>query len=93
MIKRDRAKQVMIENVVVSVLGIGAVMVVGDVQGPCTPFIYRETYAGFRGAGSFVTEERLKPQNTRLNYNNQVDEHIRDSNIFGEAVETDRPVI
>ncbi len=91
MIKRDRAKQVMVENVIALEIGNASVMVIGDVLGPCTPFTYSETYAGLRGPGSFVTAETLPPVNNRLNYNNQVDEDVRDLNLWGESVETFRP--
>lgn len=91
MIKRDRAKQVMIETVLITDIGASGVMAVGDVHGPCTPFTYAETYAGLRGAGSYVTQEVLTPQNSRLNYNNRLDENIRDQNIFGDSSETFRP--
>jgi len=93
MIKRDRAKQVMVESVFITDVGVAGVMVVGDVHGPCTPFTYAEAYAGLRGAGSFATQEVLTPQNSRLNYNNRLDENVRDLNIIGESRETFRPDI
>lgn len=93
MIKRDRSKQIMINNIKVGSLIFSAVLQVGDVYEDCHPFSVGDAYGGYRGAPSFETEEELKPINTRLHYANQLDEDVTDYNIFGEKFETFRPNI
>lgn len=91
MIRRDRPKQVYVQNTLVLDVSVSAVLQVGDVFGPVDPFSYGEAYGAYRGAPSFVTEAELEPVNTRLHYANQVDEDYRDSNIVGEQLEVFSP--
>lgn len=91
MIRRDRAKQVMIEHVVIETVFFSAVVEIGDVYGICDPFSYTEAYGGYRGAPSFITAEVTEPVDTRLHFANQLDEDVLDYDIRGEDVYTFRP--
>jgi hypothetical protein len=94
MFRRDRSKQVNVNNILVIQITFSAVMQVGDVHDDCHPFSMGDAYGGYRGAPSFVSNAVLEePINTRLNYANQLDEDVTDYNIFGEKFEMFRPNI
>ena len=91
MIRRDRSKQVIVENVIIETIYFSAVVQVGDVYGTSHPFTYQEAYGGYRGAPSFVTAETPERVDTRLHFANQLDEDVLDYGIIGEDVITYLP--
>ena len=93
MIKRTRRRQVIAGDIEVLFVGNSGILQVGDVYDDVEPFSYGEAYAGYRGAASFATETILEPSNTRLHYQNQLDEDVRDHNIWGDLQEVMRPNI
>jgi hypothetical protein len=91
MFKRDRVRQSVVKYMHISDISTTGILQIGDVYDSVNPFSYAEAYAGYRGAPSFNTHEVLPRMDTRLHYANQVDEDVRDYNIYGEQPETFRP--
>jgi len=91
MFKRRRVKQVLVREMHILNVSFSAVIQIGDVEGRVDPADYAETYGGYRGASSFITEEIQPAVNLRLHYANQTDEDLSDLNLYGEGVETFRP--
>jgi hypothetical protein len=92
MFKRNRAKQTVIQDMRVLSVVLSGVVQIGDVYQGVDPFSYTEAYSGYRGAPSFATLKRIEePVNTRLHYANQLDEDVRDYNLFGKKLEVFLP--
>ncbi|TCP55669.1 hypothetical protein EV586_103323 [Tumebacillus sp. BK434] len=92
MFTRTRAKQTIVQEMLVLAVANSGVVQIGDVWQGIDPFSYGEAYAGYRGAPGFLEQGRFEePIDTRLHFADQVDEEVRDSNMWGGIQETFRP--
>ncbi|MFD2171796.1 hypothetical protein [Tumebacillus lipolyticus] len=92
MLKRNRAKQTIVQNMLVIAIGPSGVVQIGDVWEGVDPFSYGEAYSGYRGAPGFAIVGKFEePINTQLHYANQVDEDVRDQDVVGKDVEVFLP--
>ncbi|ARU61625.1 hypothetical protein CBW65_11830 [Tumebacillus avium] len=92
MFKRTRAKQTIVQEMIVLAVGNSGVVQIGDVWQGVDPFDYSEAYSGYRGAPSFASKGRFEePIDTRVHFANQVDEEVRDANMWGGTLEAFRP--
>ncbi|GAX90237.1 hypothetical protein [Effusibacillus lacus] len=77
---RDRPKNTRVQAMKVTAVQNTGILQVGDAQ-HINPFFREFSVGGSRGAASFVTLARHLHSNTRLNYNNQLDDQFADFNM------------